>query len=162
MIGRPSKAWATLAALAAAGAVAATSASGASPPKTISFTVHNNGIAYLTRAGLTDSFPGGLTTGDQIFARDILSEGTRTIGYDNEECTATFDGNDLCHTVSVFPGKGDVEATWLWVGRNTSEFGPHRFTGVIDGGTGAYAHASGQFDAIAGSDGTVQFTASLR
>jgi hypothetical protein len=161
VIKHPNKAWVALAALTSAGAVAGASAGAASEGRPISFTVRNNGTAYLTRAGLTHTYPGYLTTGDQIFSRDTLVAGTKTIGYDNEQCAVTFDGNDLCRAVSVFPGRGDIDATWLWIGRNTSVLGPHRFTGVIDGGTGTYTNATGQFEATVNPDGTLQITATL-
>jgi hypothetical protein len=119
------------------------------------------GPPYLTKAGLSYRYPGRLSTGDQIFSNDVLVDGKKKIGFGNEVCTVTFDGNDFCRTIVVFPGKGDLDATWLWVGRNKSEFGPRRFTGVIDGGTGAYANATGEFEATANHDGTVEYTATL-
>ena len=126
-----------------------------------SYVVHNTGVEYVTSAGRTSSFPGRLDTGDQIFARDTLSQGGTRIGYDNEACTVTFDGNDLCRVVSVFPGRGEVEASWLWVGRNASRNGPSRFNGVVDGGTGAFQNARGQFLGTVLPDGTLRFTAQL-
>jgi hypothetical protein len=152
---------APFAALAIAAAVATASAAGASQKTTVSFTIHGGGMAYLTPHGLTHTYPGKLTTGDQIFSLDRLFDGTKEIGYDNEVCTVTFDGNDLCHTVAVFPGKGDVDATWLWVGRNKSYIGPRHFSGVVDGGTGTYTNATGQFNATVHSNRTLDFTATL-
>ena len=46
-----------------------------------SYVVHNTGVEYVTSAGRTSSFPGRLDTGDQIFARDTLSQGGTRIGY---------------------------------------------------------------------------------
>src|SRR5262245_52437184 len=144
-----------IAVLGAVGAFAATDASGGHHAGNFSYIVRNAGTEYLTRTGLTDTFPGALTTGDQIFSRDVLLRRSTRIGYDNMTCTVTFDGNDLCHTVSVFSGKGDVEATWLWAGRNTSHYGPRHFAGVIDGGTGRYKGAGGQFEAEALPNGAL-------
>jgi hypothetical protein len=126
-----------------------------------SYVIHNAGTAYVTKAGLTTVFPGKLNTGDRIFSRDRLMQGSRSIGFDNETCTVTFDNNDLCHAVSIFTGKGDIESTWLWVGRNTSAFGPKHFTGVIDGGTGSFENATGQFGATVEASGALEITASL-
>jgi hypothetical protein len=161
MIDVLNRACAPLAAVAVAAAVATASDASASQKTTVSFTIRGGGMAYLTHRGLTHAYPGKLTTGDQIFSLDRLFDGTKEIGYDNEACTVTFDGNDLCHTVAVFPGKGEVDATWLWVGRNNSYVGPRHFSGVVDGGTGTYTNATGQFDATVRSDGTLQFTATL-
>jgi hypothetical protein len=152
---------AVLIATLAAGALGAAYATAAPTARELSFVIHNTGTEYLTKAGTTSVFPGQLNTGDQIFSRDTLAQGSRTIGFDNETCSVTFDNNDLCHSVAVFTGKGDVEATWLWVGRNTSQYGPTHFTGVIDGGTGSYQHATGQFDATVLPNGTLQITAKL-
>jgi hypothetical protein len=150
-----------LAAVAIAAVVATASAAGASHKTTISFTLCCGQTAYVTHRGLTHAYPGKLTTGDQIFSLDTLVERAKKIGYDNEACTVTFEGNDLCHTVAVFPGKGDVDVTWLWVGRNNSYLGPRRFSGVVDGGTGMYTNATGEFDATVQPHGTLQFTVNL-
>src|SRR6516164_10350607 len=66
-------------------------------PKMVSYDVRNNGIEFVTASGSSNSFPGRLVTGDRIFARDSLLRAGTQIGYDNEVCTVTFDGNDLCH-----------------------------------------------------------------
>ncbi len=152
---------ACLAVLIAAGALATVGRAGAHRSSSITYIVHNAGIAYLTRTGLSRSFPGVLETGDQIFARDALFQGSRRIGYDNETCTVTFDNNDLCRAISVFTGKGAVESTWLWIDRNSSPYGPSHFTGVIAGGTGAFSQVNGQFDGTPLRDGTVRITAHL-
>ena len=163
MLNAPNRAWLALVALATAAAVAATPAGATriSEKTTISYTIRNSETAYLTRTGLAHAYPGRLTTGDQIFSQDTLLEGAKTIGYDNEVCTVTFDGNDLCHVISVFAGRGEVDATWLWARRNNSFLGPHRFSGVIDGGTGTYASATGQFEATVSPRGTLEITATL-
>ena len=145
----------------AAGALTAGSEASTHRSSTFTYLVRNAGTAYLTKTGLSTSFPGTLQTGDQIFARDTLLQGSTKIGYDNETCTVTFDNNDLCRVVSVFPGKGEMEASWLWINRNTSDYGPSHFSGIIDGGTGSFAHAHGQFNATALPNGTLEITALL-
>ena len=142
------------------GAVVSRGAS-AGAPKMVSYDVRNNGIEFVTASGSSNSFPGRLVTGDRIFARDSLLRAGTQIGYDNEVCTVTFDGNDLCHVAAVIKGKGSIQITWLWIGRNLSQNGPARFAGVIEGGTGAYAKATGQFTASALPNGELQINASI-
>ena len=152
-------------ALAAGAAVAAMfvgTAHGAGTQPTLSFVVQNHGTEYVTAAGSTSVFPGRLQTGDRIFSRDSLLQGARSIGYDNELCTVTFDNNDLCQTILVLPGKGEIQASWLWIDRNASAYGPRHFSGVIDGGTGTFADAKGQFSASLLPSGTLKFSATLR
>src|SRR5262249_57267031 len=97
---------------------------------------------YISASGTTSTtFPGRLDTGDRIFSNDRLSDGRHQIGYDNEICTVTFDANDLCQVVGYITGKGEFEATWLWIGRNTAAYRPRPFSGVIDGRHGPFAHA---------------------
>jgi hypothetical protein len=146
----------TLAAVAAVAVVSAATAQGARTPSTLSFVVENNDTVYVTAAGSTSVFPGRLQTGDRILSRDSLLQGARSIGYDNELCTVTFDNHDLCQVMLVLPGKGQIQASWLWT------HWPSNFTGVIDGGTGAFAPATGQFTATALRNGTLKITATLR
>jgi hypothetical protein len=145
----------------ASGGIAAGKALGAAAPTTLSFLVQNAGTEYVTASGTTAVFPGHLSTGDRIFSRDVLLRGSVRVGYDNEVCTVTFDSNDLCQTVLVLSDKGDLAVTWLWVGRNASATGPAQFSGVIEGGTGVYAHASGVFEARVLPTGLLQVHATL-
>jgi hypothetical protein len=75
--------------------------------------------------------------------------GGKPAGFDNETCTVTFNGNDLCHDVAVLTGRGDIELTYLMVGRNYihTAVGLQHFSGVIDGGTGQFQNAHGAFQA---------------
>jgi hypothetical protein len=152
---------ALLVAALAAGALTAGSQASTPDSRSLTYTVRNARTAYLTKTGLSTGFPGTLQTGDEIFTRDTLLQGSTQVGYDNETCTVTFDNNDLCRVASVFAGQGETEATWLWINRNSSEYGPSHFSGVIDGGTGSFEHATGQFDATALPNGTLRITASL-
>jgi len=152
---------ALLAGAIAGGVLTTSSEASARSSSSLSYVVHNAGIAYLTKTGLTRSFPGRLQTGDEIFTRDLLFQGSTKVGYDNENCTVTFDNNDVCRVLAVFTGKGDVESTWIWIGRNSSQLGPSHFSGIIVGGTGAFERARGQFDASALPDGTLRITAHL-
>jgi hypothetical protein len=152
---------ALVALLLAVGGWSARSALGAGAPTTLTYLIQNAGMEYVTSSGSTSVYPGHLSTGDRIITRDALLRGGARVGYGNEVCTVTFDNNDLCHEMLVLNGKGDLEVTWLWVGRNTSAYGPAHFAGVIDGGTVAYAHASGAFNATVLPNGTLQVTATL-
>jgi hypothetical protein len=150
-----------LAAVLAVAALIAVGGASAQRSSNFNYVVHNAGLAYLTKGGLSTRFPGSLKTGDQIFARDLLYQGSKKIGYDNESCTVTFDNNDLCRVLSVFAGKGTLESTWIWINRNSSPLGPTHFSGVMDGGTGSFEHLSGQFDATALPDGRVHISVRL-
>ena len=144
-----------------AGALSARGIASTHGQRTLSYSVRNAGIAYLTKAGLSTTFPGVLETGDQIFARDFLYDGSTKIGYDNETCTVTFDNNDLCRVVAAFTGKGEIESTWLWMNRNGSLYGPKHFNGIVDGGTGRFAQSHGEFHATTLQDGSLRITARI-
>ena len=161
-LNRSSRISIALAAWAAAAALFVGTAQGAGTQPTLSFVVQNHGTEYVTAAGSTSVFPGRLQTGDRIFTRDLLLDRGHSIGYDNELCTVTFDDNDLCQTIVVLPGKGQIQASWLWIDRNASTYGPAHFNGVIDGGTGAFADARGKFSASLLPTGTLKFAATLR
>jgi hypothetical protein len=128
-------------AVAAAAAVFVSTALGARPQPTLTLFVHQRGIEFVTPSGSASAYPGQLQIGDRIISDDAVAEGTRTVGYDNELCTVTFDNHDLCQAMVVLPGKGQIEASWL------QTHWPSGFTGVFDGGTGIFAHAKGQFTA---------------
>ena len=53
------------------------------------------------------------------------------------------------------PGKGQIQASWLfrW---------PSNYTGVVDGGTGTFAHAKGQVTGTTLRNGQFRITATLR
>jgi hypothetical protein len=142
-------------AVAAAAAVYVSTALGARPRPTLSFVAHNNGLEFVTASGSTSGYPGALQIGDRIFSRDVLTQGTSSVGYGNELCTVTFEGHEICQVTVVLAGQGEIEANWLWTDW------PSGFTGVIDGGTGAFAHANGEFTATPLADGAVEFTATL-
>ena len=149
-------------AVATAAAVCVSTALGARPQPALSFVAHNQGVEFVTASGSTTVYPGALEIGDRILARDALTQGGQSVGYDNELCTVTFDNNDLCQTILVLPGKGEIQASWLWIDRNASAYGPRHFSGVIDGGTGTFADAKGQFSASLLPSGTLKFSATLR
>lgn len=142
-------------AVAAAASVFASTAFGAKPTPTLSLVAHNRGLEFITASGSTTAYPGHLQIGDRILARDALTQGNRSVGYDNELCTVTFDNSELCQDTMVLQGEGQLEATWLWTDW------PSGFTGAIDGGTGTFAQAKGQFTATPLAGGALRLTARL-
>jgi hypothetical protein len=142
-------------AVAASSAVFVSAALGARPRPTLSLIIHNRGLELVTTSGSTTVFPGHLQMGDRIFSRDALTQGNRSVGYDNELCTVTFDNHELCQATLVLPGKGQIQANWLWADW------PSGFTGVIDGGTGAFACGKGEFTATPLAGGALKLTARL-
>jgi hypothetical protein len=147
--------------LTAAVALPASGALASARSSTLSLVLRPNGNYYVTQAGASTTFPGHLGPGDRILGRDTLMSGQRAVGYDNEICTATFDANDYCTTTLVLGGKGELEVSWLWIGRNTSAEGPPTFSGVVSGGTGSYKDAHGQFEATVLPTGELQVIATL-
>lgn len=77
-------------------AVWASTALAAAAAPTLSFVARNHGLEFVTASGSTSVYPGHLQVGDRIFSRDALVQGTRSVGYDNELCTVTFDNHELC------------------------------------------------------------------
>jgi hypothetical protein len=144
-----------IAVVAAAAAAFVSTALGARPTPTLSVVVHNRGLEFVTASGSTSAYPGHLQIGDRIFSRDALTQGPRSVGYDNELCTVTFDDHELCQVALVLPGKGQIQASWLWTDW------PSGFTGVIEGGTGTFAHAKGEFTATPFAGGALKLTATL-
>ena len=163
MIGLPNKLLVLMATVGIAAGFAAAAAAGTRGGPTLTlFLAGGSAPEYVSASGASSTtFPDRLKTGDRIFSNDRLSDGRRQVGYSNEICTVTFNANDLCQTVGHVNGKGEFEATWLWIGRNTSTYGPRHFSGVIDGGTGAFANAHGQFQATVLANGSLRFSASL-
>jgi hypothetical protein len=131
-----------------AAALAASATADRASPGTLTVVAKGTHTVFVTHSGLvTSKYPGALVTGDRIFSegRDFI-EG-KAAGFDNEECTVTFNGNGLCHDVAVLTGRGEIELTYLLVGRNHSTSGAKRFSGIIDGGTGEFQDAHGTFQA---------------
>ena len=67
----------------------------------------------------------------------------------------SFENQWICQATAVLPGRGQIVASWLlphW---------PSGFTGVIDGGSGTFAHVRGQFTATELAGGALKFSATL-
>jgi hypothetical protein len=145
----------TLTVGAVAAALFVATAHGAGTPPRFTFIDKTDSREYLTAAGSTSVFPGRLLPGDRVLSHDSLLQGSRSAGYFDEVCTVTLGNYDLCEAMITFPGKGQIQASWMsrW---------PVSFTGVIDGGTGAFADASGEFAATVLRSGSLRITATLR
>jgi hypothetical protein len=117
-------------------------------PRTLTVVAKGTHTVFVTHSGVvTSKYPGSLVPGDRIFSEGKDFIGGKAAGFDNEECTVTFNGNDLCHDVAVLTGRGEIELTYLLVGRNHSASGAKRFSGIITGGTGEFQDAHGTFRA---------------
>jgi hypothetical protein len=99
-----------------------------------------------------------IQTGDEVIIRQSLSEGGAVVGYDIIICTDTFNDNGLCQAVFAFTGIGDVHGTALVRGLFGAAGGPAVFDGDVDGGTFAYAHASGSVHVVSVSPTQDQYT----
>jgi len=91
--------------------------------------------------------------------RETLTENGATVGYDNIICTDTFNNNGLCDVVFALTTKGDIHGTALV--RDLFDFnsnGPSVFDGDIEGGTFAYANATGYVHLTSLPDGDTQQT----
>lgn len=144
-----------IAVAAATAAVFGSTALGAGPKHTFTLTAHNTGLEFVTASGSTSVYPGQLQIGDRILARETLIQDSRPVGYDNELCTVTFDSNELCQDTVVLTGQGQIDAHWLWTDW------PNAFTGAVDGGTGTFAAAKGEFTATPLPDGSLKLTVTL-
>jgi hypothetical protein len=86
-------------------------------------------------------FPSHPVPGDRIFSRMTLTQGPAVVGFLTVVCTNMFNNDGLCTGIYAFTGRGDIHVTTLQ--RDGFEHPPTVIDAVIDGGTFAYAHASG-------------------
>jgi hypothetical protein len=96
-------------------------------------------------------------TGDVIELRDTLTQGGTVVGYDNAVCTDTFNSNGLCTDVIALTNQGDIHLTGLLRGV-FSGTSPATFDASIDGGTFAYANATGYMHAVDVSSTVTDYT----
>jgi hypothetical protein len=117
---------------------------------TISALIHRTNLVFVTTSGPPSPYPtGALTPGDRVLGRDdILQQGSR-IGSDYEVCTVNFDLHVLCDDMVEITSMGQVHLTWMFQWPSSGTTGPSAWQGVVDGGTGAYATATGDFQAQA-------------
>jgi hypothetical protein len=152
---------AVVSALLVAGGVIVASAqqAGASQEFTLTAQGTNFEFAHANEAPIIN--PGPSTpvpeSGDRFLIREMLTENGTTVGYDNIVCTDTFNNNGLCDAVFALTGKGDIHATALVRDLfDVNSNGPTVFDASIDGGTFAYANATGSIHLTNLPDGNTQ------
>jgi len=97
--------------------------------------------------------------GDRFTLRESLAQGNTVVGYDNVDCSVTFNNNVLCDAVWAFTGRGDIVGSGLIRDEvDPSGTGPSVFDAAITGGTFAYAHASGSIHFVSTGETTTQET----
>jgi hypothetical protein len=95
------------------------------------------------------TLPAHPVPGDRIFTRFTLTQGSTVVGFVSFLNTATFNDDDIATGIYAFTGRGDIHATsYVRGGFDFAHF-PTVYDGTIDGGTFAYAHASGSVHVVA-------------
>jgi hypothetical protein len=101
-------------------------------------------------------------TGDDVTFRDTLTQGTATVGFDTVICTDTFNNNGLCTDVISITNVGDIHLTalvrGLFIPFSSSSGGPSTFDASIDGGTFAYANATGYMHGVDVNSNVTDYT----
>ena len=150
------------AALGGGAAGVAAAQAGAGTPGHLTFDLQPAALQFFTSTGPITGFPAGpLAPGDRVIGQDRLLQDGVPAGHGDEACTVGFAREVLCQDVVVFDGRGDVQATWSVRWPATGNRGPARFDGIIDGGTGAFRDAHGEFHARTLPDGDLQITVSI-
>ena len=139
--------------------VAAAAQAGTGTPGQLIFDLQPAALRFFTSAGPITGFPTGpLAPGDRVIAQDRVLEGGVLAGHDDEACTVGFARDVLCQDIAVLGGRGDVQASWSFRWPATGNRGPASFDGIIDGGTGAFRDARGDFHAQALPNGDLRIT----
>jgi len=101
-------------------------------------------------------------TGDEVTFRDTLTRGTATVGFDTVICTDTFNNNGLCTDIISITNVGDIHLTALvrdlFTAFSSNSNGPGTFDASIDGGTFAYANATGYMHGVTISNAVTDYT----
>ena len=120
---------------------------GANQNFTVGETLTN--FEYVGADGTTSisTFPAQFVPGDRLFSRFTLTQGSTVVGFATFVDTATFNDDDVATGIYALTGRGDIHVTFYV--RNGFDFAhlPTVDDGTIDGGTFAYAHASGSVHA---------------
>lgn len=149
-------------ALGAAAAGVATAQASAGTAGQLTFDLQPTALRFFTSTGPITGFPAGpLAPGDRVIGQDRLLQDGVLAGHDDEACTVGFAGDVVCQDIAVFDGRGDVQAGWSFRWPAAGNHGPASFDGIIDGGTGAFADARGDYHAQALPNGDLQITATL-
>jgi hypothetical protein len=128
----------------------------------ISVVAHRTDLLFVSASGLSSQFPSGpLVPGDRVLGRDDIVQHGSNIGSDYEACTITFGGNVLCDDMMDIAHVGQLHVTWSFQWPTSGTTGPSAWSGVVDGGTGVYQNAVGDFQARALPNGDIRITADL-
>jgi len=153
---------AVLSALAAAGGVIVAGAQQAGAQQEFTLVAHQTNAVYVPVDGpatLNPTPTAPPSIGDRFIMRETLSENGAVVGFDNIICTLTFNNNGLCDAVLAIDGKGDIHGTALVRDAfDPNGSGPSVFDATIDGGTFAYANATGYVHLSALPNGDTQDT----
>jgi hypothetical protein len=123
---------------------------------------HQTNIQFVIGAVSSPTPPTGpFNPGDRVLIREDLSRDNAVVGWDNIDCTVTFNDNLLCTALYAINGKGDLHLTALLRG-GASQQGTSVFDAIVDGGTFAYrnAHGDAHLTDLANGDTQVTFTLS--
>ncbi len=146
-----------------AGCSAAAASSGvASGPAHLSILAHPTHLDFVTSSGASSQPPHGpLAVGDRVLGSDSLLQAGAVVGHDDEVCTVTFDRYVVCDDILSLRTQGDVRVSWTFQWPAVGTSGPSTYDGVIEGGTGSYRNARGDFHAEALPSRDVHFTATI-
>lgn len=107
---------------------------------------------------LTPQAPPG--PGDTFVIRGDLLQAGAVVGFDNVQCTVTFNDNILCSAVFAFTNRGDISGTALVRGGAGQNF-PTVFDGVVTGGTFAFRNVHGDAHAVLANQTDTNWTFNL-
>jgi hypothetical protein len=85
--------------------------------------------------------------GDSFFLRNDLLQNGVVVGFDNIQCTVTFNDNTICSGVAAFTNKGDIVLTGL-LRDGATLANPKVFDAAVTGGTFLYRNAHGDAHAV--------------
>jgi hypothetical protein len=120
------------------------------PAQTITLVVHLTNLEFITVSGSSSPYPSGpLSTGDRVLGRDDIQQHGAIVGSDYEVCTVSFGLHVLCDDMVEITNLGQIHITWMFQWPSSGTSGPSAWKGVVDGGTGTYQNAIGDFQAHA-------------
>jgi hypothetical protein len=121
----------------------------------ITLVVHGTDHEFIAASGASTPYPTGpLAPGDRVVGRDQdFSQTGSPIGTDYEVCTASFDLHVLCNDTIDEPNVGQLHVTWMFQWPTSGTTGPSAWSGAVEGGTGAFKDAIGDYQAQAQSNG---------
>jgi hypothetical protein len=131
-------------------------ASNASKPttRTISFLAQTTDRLFLTESGASSQYPSRpLAPGDRVIDHENISENGTKVGNAYELCTVSLGLYVLCDYEVDFGNAGTIRASWTFQWPASGTAGPPSWSGVVEGGTGLYRNAIGEFHVNAQPNG---------